>query len=102
MPRKPAQSGAMPLPQLLNHNQPLYRLATVLNWGSFAAKFGQFYAEGLGRPALATRLMVFEFYQVSSNKQPDFAMLGRWLSLPKHRSIWLLNQSTWPPALWPV
>jgi hypothetical protein len=41
---------------------------------------------------------LFEFYQMSSKRQPDFAMLGRCLSLPKHRSIRLLNQFTWPPA----
>jgi hypothetical protein len=47
-PRMPAQPGAMPLQQLLNHNHPLYRLAAVLNWGSFEARFGKLDADGQG------------------------------------------------------
>jgi len=60
--RKPKKRGGQPgeilLKDLLNPVHPLYRLAGVVNWGQFERQFGQFYAEGIGRPALATRLLV--------------------------------------------
>jgi transposase, IS5 family len=60
--RKPKVSqprpGAPLVKELLNPPHPLYRLAGVLNWSQFETQFGKFYAEGLGRPALATRLVV--------------------------------------------
>ena len=58
-PKKRArQSGGVLLKGFLNPAHPLYRLAGVVNWGQFERQFGQFYAEGMGRPALATRLLV--------------------------------------------
>ena len=42
----------------LNAAHPLYRLASVVNWAQFERQFGKFYAEEMGRPALATRLVV--------------------------------------------
>ena len=60
---KKAKSGTLRpgdvlLKEFLNPAHPLYRLAGVVNWGQFDRQFGKFYAEGLGRPALATRLLV--------------------------------------------
>jgi IS5 family transposase len=46
------------LKDFLNAVHPLCRLASVVNWAQFERQFGQFYAEGMGRPALATRLLV--------------------------------------------
>lgn len=52
------QPGGVLLKDLLNPAPPLDRLAEVVNWAQFERQFGQFYAEGIGRPALATRLLV--------------------------------------------
>jgi transposase, IS5 family len=46
------------LKDFLNAGHPLYRLAGVVNWAQFERQFGKFYAEEMGRPALATRLVV--------------------------------------------
>jgi len=50
--------GDVLLKNFLNAAHPLYRLAGVVNWAQFERQFGKFYAEGMGRPALATRLVV--------------------------------------------
>jgi transposase, IS5 family len=42
----------------LNAVHPLYRLAGAVNWAHFERQFGKLYAEEMGRPALATRLVV--------------------------------------------
>ena len=60
--RKPPQvappAGATPLRELLNREHPLFDLADALNWQVFEDEFGKLYAEGAGRPALPTRLLV--------------------------------------------
>jgi hypothetical protein len=53
---KSPRPGAARLQERLNPNHPLYRLAGVLNWAKFDGQFGPLYAEGIGRPALATRI----------------------------------------------
>ena len=50
--------GAPLLKDVLHSAHPLFRLAGVVNWGQFERQFGKFYADGQGRPALATRLVV--------------------------------------------
>jgi IS5 family transposase len=69
--RKPKRSvlrpGAVLLKDLLTSSHPLYRLAEVVNWSQFERQFGQFYAE-MGRPALATRLLVGLHYLKSLYK----------------------------------
>ena len=47
---------AVLLKDFLNAAHPLYRLAGVVNWAQFERQFGKFYADEMGRPALATRL----------------------------------------------
>ena len=84
--RKPTRSsppsGATPLRKLLNHAHPLYRLAGVLNWASFDAKFGKRYAEGVGRPALATRLVVGLHYLKYLYNVSDEVVVGSWVENP--------------------
>ena len=55
--RGPRTSG-VGLKDFLNPAPPLYRLAGVVNWAHFEQQFGKFYADELGRPALATRLVI--------------------------------------------
>jgi len=50
--------GSVLLKDFLNAAHPLYRLASVVSWAQFERQFGKFYAEEMGRPALATRLVV--------------------------------------------
>lgn len=60
--RKPDQltppAGATPLRKMLNSQHSLYLLAEAINWQVFDEQFGPLYADGVGRPALSTRLMV--------------------------------------------
>ena len=46
------------LDQILNNKHPLFILAGKIDWNFFEREFGEFYAEGKGRPALPIRLMV--------------------------------------------
>ena len=52
------QPGEVLLKDFLNVAHPLYRLAGVVNWTQFERQLGKFYADAMGRPALATRLLV--------------------------------------------
>jgi IS5 family transposase len=57
---KPAADGDLyraRLDNILDRGHELYRLAEMIDWESFDHAFGGFYRP-LGRPALATRLMV--------------------------------------------
>src|SRR5262245_52682819 len=60
--RKPKRAqtrpGATLLKDLLNPTYPSCSSAGVLNWAPFKRQFGKFYVKGLGRPALATWLMM--------------------------------------------
>jgi IS5 family transposase len=44
--------------QILNHQQPLYRLADAIDWSLFDREFGTLYVENFGRPGLQIRLLV--------------------------------------------
>ena len=71
----------MLLKDLLNPAHPLYRLAGVVNWGQFERQFGQFYAE-LGRPALATRLLVGLHYLKYLSNVSDEVVVASWVENP--------------------
>ena len=64
--RKPSQptppAGATPLCKMLDPHHSLYLLAEAINWPVFDEMFGPLYADGVGRPALFTRLMVALHY----------------------------------------
>jgi transposase, IS5 family len=46
------------LSSILDHRHPLYVLAESIDWERFDREFGLLYSEKMGRPGLATRLMV--------------------------------------------
>lgn len=75
-------TGATPLKDLLNAEHPLYRLAAVINWQMFEAEFGKLYAEGLGRPALPTRLLVGLHYLKHLSQVSDEAVVAGWVENP--------------------
>lgn len=84
--RKPKQGQARPgapgLKEFLNPAHPLYRVAEVLNWTQFARQFGQYYAEGMGRPALATRLVVGLHYLKHLYNVSDEVVVASWVENP--------------------
>ena len=55
--RTPQAEGVL-LKDFLNAAHPLYRLARVVNWAQVDRQFGKFYADDMGLPALATRVLV--------------------------------------------
>jgi transposase, IS5 family len=57
---------------------PLYRLAGVVNWTQFERQFGKFYADDMGRPALATRLLVGRHYLKYLDKVRDEVVVTSW------------------------
>jgi IS5 family transposase len=83
--KKPKRSVLRPgdvlLKDLLNSAHPLYRLAGVVNWGQFEQQFGKFYAE-MGRPALATRLVVGLHYLKYLYNVSDEVAVASWVENP--------------------
>jgi IS5 family transposase len=84
--RKPKGGSPRPaevlLKDFLNPAHPLYRLAGVVNWAQFERRFGQLYAEGLGRPALATRLLIGLHYLKYLYNVSDEVVVASWVENP--------------------
>lgn len=84
--RKPAQTvppaGAPRLREMLNREHPLFRLAEAINWQVFEEQFGNLYAEGVGRPALPTRLLVGLHYLKHLYDVSDEVVVASWLENP--------------------
>ena len=70
------------LKEFLNPAHPLSRLAGVVNWAQFERQFGKFYAEELGRPALATRLLVGLHYLKYLYNVSDEVVVASWVENP--------------------
>jgi IS5 family transposase len=73
--------GDVLLKDFLNAAHPLCRLASVVNWGQFERQFGQFYAE-MGRPALATRLVIGLHYLKYLYNVSDEVVVASWVENP--------------------
>lgn len=84
--RKPARStppaGATPLRKMLNPQHSLYLLAETINWQVFDEQFGPLYADGIGRPALSTRLLVALHYIKHLYDLSDDLVLSGFLENP--------------------
>ena len=76
------QVGGVLLKDLLNAAHPLYRLASVVNWAQFDRQFGKFYADEMGRPALATRLLVGLHYLKYLYNVSDEVVVASWVENP--------------------
>ncbi len=61
---------------------PLVRLARLIDWRVFEARFGALYAEAAGRPALPTRLMVTLHLLKHMDGLSDEAICARYLDSP--------------------
>lgn len=70
------------LKDLLNAAHPLYRLAGVVNWARFEQQFGKFYADEMGRPALATRLVIGLHYLKYLYNVSDEVVVASWVENP--------------------
>jgi IS5 family transposase len=79
--RRP-QASEVGLKDFLNAAHPLYRLAGVVNWAQFERQFGQFYADDMGRPALATRLLVGLHYLKYLYNVSDEVVVASWVENP--------------------
>lgn len=84
--RKPKKSvshpGSVLLKDFLNAAHPLYRLAGVVNWAQFERQLGKFYADDMGRPALATRLVVGLHYLKYLYNVSDEVVVASWVENP--------------------
>ena len=74
--------GGVLLKDFLNPTYPLYRLAGGVNWAQGERQFGKFYAEGMGRPALATRLLVGLHYLQYLYNVSDEVVVASWVENP--------------------
>jgi IS5 family transposase len=72
----------MALRRMLNPQHSLYLLAEAINWQGFDNQFGPLYAEGIGRPALSTRLMVALHYIKHLYALSDDLVLAGFLENP--------------------
>src|SRR3990167_5523976 len=70
------------LDQILDHQHPMFQLAGEIDWEFFAKKFGIFFDENIGRPALPTRLVVGLHYLKYTFSESDESVVDRLLENP--------------------
>ena len=84
-PKKPSSELELfqaQLDQILDHDQPLYKLSHQINWPAFEAEFGALYSPGKGRPGLPIRLMVGLHYLKHSFDESDESVVEKFLQNP--------------------
>lgn len=82
-PRDPQQSlYEVRLDFLCHEKHPLVRLSSVIDWAGFEEAFGALYAEGQGRPAKPTRLLVGLHYLKHAHGLSDEDVVLQWLENP--------------------
>src|SRR5579875_647975 len=70
------------LENIVDARHPLVRLAGLIEWQQFEAAFGALYKDGIGRPALSTRLMVGLHLLKHMDGLSDEAVCARYLDSP--------------------
>jgi len=70
------------LDQIINMDHALVKLANEIEWSTLEEKFGKFYEERMGRPALATRLMVGLHYLKAMFNESDESVVDRFVENP--------------------
>jgi len=68
--------------QTLNLDHPLCQLADRIDWSRFDYALANCYSEDMGRPGLATRLMVGLHYLKHAFDESDESLLERWVENP--------------------
>lgn len=75
------------LSQQIDLRHPLVRLAGVIDWQAFEARFGQLYHPQLGRPGVPIRLMVGLCYLQHTFQLSDQEVVERWVENPYWQSF---------------
>src|SRR5215469_1070109 len=70
------------LEHLIDLDHPLAKLARVVEWKKFDEAFTPLFDEGMGRPAIATRLMVGLQYLKTIHKLSDEEVVEQWVENP--------------------
>ena len=70
------------LRQIINVEHPLVQLADSIDWSGFEAVLADCYSDDLGRPGLATRLMVGLHYLKHAFNESDESVIERWVENP--------------------
>jgi transposase, IS5 family len=70
------------LDNLIDRRHPLVRLTGLIDWARFETAFGELYRDGVGRPALPTRLMVALHLLKHMDGLSDEAVCARYLDSP--------------------
>jgi transposase, IS5 family len=70
------------LSQQLDPRHPLVRLAGLLDWEVFEARFGPLYHPHVGRPGIPIRLMVGLSYLQHTFGLSDEEVVARWVENP--------------------
>jgi IS5 family transposase len=68
--------------QILNLDHPLCQLADGIAWDQLDAALAGCYSEDMGRPGLATRLMVGLHYLKHAFNESDESVVARWVENP--------------------
>src|SRR5918994_5399447 len=70
------------LSQQIDPRHPLVRLAGMIDWEVFEARFGELYHPQLGRPGVPIRLMVGLCYLQHTFQLSDQEVVERWVENP--------------------
>ncbi len=70
------------LDQILDHDQPLYKMSHQIDWKVFEEEFGQLYSPDRGRPGLPIRLMVGLHYLKHTFDESDESVVEKLLQNP--------------------
>ena len=70
------------LKEQLNHQHPLFQLASSFDWELFEQEFGRQMKESGGRPPLATRLLVGLHYLKALYDESDESVVAKWVENP--------------------
>jgi len=68
--------------QILNLEHPLCQLADSIDWSKLNAALADCYSDDMGRPGLATRLMVGLHYLKHAFDESDESVVDRWMENP--------------------
>jgi IS5 family transposase len=81
-PRKPDDLFRARLSQQIDQRHPLVRLAGLIDWEMFEARFGELYHPHVGRPGVPIRLMVGLSYLQHAFCLSDEEVVARWVENP--------------------
>src|SRR5918996_4720867 len=81
-PEEPDDLFRARLSQQLDMRHPLVRLAGLIDWQVFEARFGELYHPHVGRPGIPIRLMVGLSYLQHAFALSDDEVVARWVENP--------------------